>query len=86
MIKLQLLTTLGCSHCAQAKEVLKKVKKDYPKLKVEEVDMATPEGQKLMAQYQIMTSPGVIINNELFSSGGLDEKKLRKKLEEFKGR
>lgn len=83
-MKLQLLTTPGCSHCAQAKVILKKVKKDYPKLKVEEVDMATPEGQELIAKHQIMTSPGIVINGKLFSTGGLDEKKLRKKLEELR--
>lgn len=85
MIKLQLLTAPGCSHCAQAKAVLEKVKKDYPDLQVKEIDMTTPEGQEMVTKYQIMSSPGVVINGELFSTGGLDEKKLREKLEEFKG-
>lgn len=84
MIKLELLTSPGCHNCAQAKVILEKVKKDYPELKVEEVDMATPRGQELIVRHQIMASPGVVINNELFSTGGLDEKKLREKLEEIK--
>lgn len=84
MIKLKLLTTPGCHHCAQAKVTLEKIKKDYPELRVEEVDMATPKGQELITKYQIMASPGVVINGELFSTGGLDEKRLREKLEELK--
>lgn len=82
MIKLQLLTSPDCPNCAQAKVILEKVKKDYPELKVEEVDMATPAGQELISKHQIMASPGIVINGELFSTGGLDEKKLRKKLDE----
>ncbi len=80
MIKLQLLTTVGCSHCAAAKVVLEEIKPDFPNLEIEEVDMTTPEGQELLAKFMIMSSPGVIINDELFAQGGLDKEKLIEKL------
>jgi glutaredoxin len=70
----------GCHNCAAAKKVLNKIIADYPNLNVEEIDMRTPKGQELVQKYTIMASPGIIIDNELFSTGGLDEKKLREKL------
>ncbi len=80
MIKLQLLTNMGCSHCAAAKVTLDEVKADFPNLEVEEVDMTTPEGQEMLGKFMVMSSPGVIINDELFAQGGLDKDKLVEKL------
>mgnify|MGYP001560948431 FL=1 len=47
---------------------------------MEFVDMLTEQGQKMVQQYGIMSSPGIIINSELFSMGGLDKKKLIEKI------
>lgn len=84
MINLTLVTREGCVHCAQTKEILKKIKPEYPEVDVKEVDMASPEGQELISKYSIMSSPGIIINGELFAMGGTTEKDLRKKFEELK--
>lgn len=79
MIKLTLVTREGCSHCAQTKELLKRIGPEYPELAVTEVDMITLQGQELIAKYGIMSSPGIIINGEIFSMGGTTEKELRDK-------
>lgn len=84
MINLTLVTREGCVHCAQTKEILKKIKPEYPELAVEEIDMTTPKGQELISKYGIMSSPGIIINDELFAMGGTTEKELRDKFEELK--
>ena len=78
-IKMTLVTREGCVHCAQTKEILKKIQPEYPELAVEEIDMTTPKGQELISKYGIMSSPGIIINGELFSIGGTTEKELREK-------
>lgn len=78
-IKMTLVRREGCVHCAQTKEILKKIKPEYPELAITEVDMITPEGQELISKYGIMSSPGIIINGELFSMGGTTEKELRDK-------
>ena len=78
-IKMTLGTREGCVHCAQTKEILKKIQPEYPELAVEEIDMTTPQGQELISKYGIMSSPGIIINGELFSIGGTTEKELREK-------
>ena len=81
-MKIQFLTMVGCHNCAAAKKVLDKITADYPNIEVEEIDMVTPKGQKLVQKYAIMASPGIIIDNELFSTGGLNENKLLNKLKE----
>ncbi len=83
-MKLQLLTSSGCGHCAEAKKILEEIKPDFPELEIEEVDMTTDEGQEMLGKYMVMSSPGVIINGELFSQGGLDKAKLVEKLESLK--
>lgn len=83
MINLTLVSREGCVHCAQTKELLTKIQPDYPELAVEEIDMTTPKGRELVSQYGIMSSPGVIINGELFSMGGTTEKELRAALEKL---
>lgn len=83
MIKLTLVTREGCGHCAQTKEILKKIQPEYPQLAITEIDMITPKGQELIAKYGIMSSPGIIINGDLFAMGGTTEKELRRKLDEL---
>lgn len=74
----------GCPHCAQVKAVLEKLKPEYPDLKVDDIDMLSEEGQKLVQQYGIMASPGILVNNEYFMSGGATESQLREKLDSLK--
>ncbi|MBI2096910.1 MAG: thioredoxin family protein [Candidatus Sungbacteria bacterium] len=83
-INMTLVSREGCVHCAETKEILKKIQPEYPELAVEEIDMTTPQGQEFISKYGIMSSPGVIINGELFSMGGTTEKELRKKFAELK--
>ncbi len=49
-------------------------------MEIEYVDMLTEEGQNLIQKYGIMSSPGIIVNGELFSIGGLNKNKLIEKI------
>ena len=80
MNKVQFLTMAGCHNCAAAKKIFDEVLPDFPDVEVEEIDMATPEGQKLVQEYSVMASPGIVIDGELFSTGGVDREKLIEKL------
>lgn len=80
MNKVQFLTMEGCHNCAAAKKIFDEVLPDFSKVEVEEVNMTTPEGQKLVQEYGIMASPGIVIDGELFSTGGVDREKLIEKL------
>ena len=86
MIKIQELSTPGCSHCAAAKKILEEeIKPQFPEVEVEYIDMFSEDGQKMVQEYGIMSSPGIIINGELFSVGGLNKKKLIEKLKQLSG-
>ncbi len=80
-IKIQELSTPGCSHCAAAKKILEnEIKPNFPNVEIEYIDMLSEAGQKLVQQYGIMSSPGIVVNEELFSMGGLDKNKLIEKI------
>jgi glutaredoxin len=57
------------------------IKSQFPNVEMEFIDMITEQGQKMVQQYGIMSSPGIIVNEELFSMGGLDKKKLIEKIQ-----
>ena len=83
-IKIQELSTQRCSHCKEARKILEQeIKSQFPNVEMEFVDMTTDQGQKMVQQYGIMFSPGIIVNGELFSMGGLDKDKLIEKIKEF---
>ncbi len=80
-IKIQELSTPGCSHCAAAKKILEnEIKPNFPNVEIEYIDMLSEEGQKMVQQYGIMSSPGIVVNGELFSVGGFDKNKLIEKI------
>ncbi len=81
MNKIQFLTMVGCHNCAEAKKIFDEIMPDFPNIKVDEIDMMKEEGQELVQKYSVMASPGIIINDELFSTGGVNKGKLVKKLE-----
>ncbi len=83
-VKITELSTPGCSHCAEAKKFLEEeFKPKYPQVKVEYVSVMDPGGQELVSKHMIFASRGIIINDELFSTGGLDKSKLINKVEQL---
>lgn len=86
MIKVTLIRPQECQHCLAVKKTLEKMKADYPKLVIEEIDMTTPEGQEIVQKYNIMSSPGILVNDEFFAFGGATEKQFRKKFDELKNK
>ena len=84
MINIQFITVQGCHQCAKAKEIFEELKPQYPGIQIEEIDATTEQGMELISKYGIFQSPGIIINSELFSTGGLDKEKFIAKLKELK--
>lgn len=83
-VKVTELSTPGCSHCAEAKKFLEEeFKPKFPQVKVEYVSVMDPAGQELVSKHMIFASPGIIINDELFSTGGLDKKPFVAKVEQL---
>lgn len=80
MIKVQFLTMVSCHNCKAVKKIFNEVMPDFPDIEVEEIDITTSKGQELVQKYSIMASPGIVINGELFSTGGINKNKLIEKL------
>lgn len=82
MILLQELAAPGCQICKVFEEFWRSVEKDFPGVQYQKIDVTTPEGQEIAQKYMIFASPAIIINGELFSSGGFDKQKFLEKLKE----
>ncbi len=80
-IMLEVLTSPGCTHCHAFLEFWKKEGDAWPNVAMKEVSLITPEGQAIVGKYSIFASPGIIVNEELFSTGSFDKKKLIEKIE-----
>jgi len=79
--KVQILKTPGCASCAQATLMVKKIKEEE-KLGFEVEELDVTEHPDLIQKYQIMTSPGIVIDGKLEFAGMPSEKKMREKLKE----
>lgn len=82
-IKLEELTAPGCQICKAFEEWWNTIAKDFPNVEFRKIDVTTDEGQQMAQKYMIFSSPGIIINGELFSTGGFDKEKLINKLKEL---
>ncbi len=79
--KIIFLTMPGCHNCEAAKKVFEEVMPEFKEFfEIEEVDMTTPEGMQMASEYGVLASPGIVINNELFSTGGVNKEELIEKL------
>ncbi len=81
---IKFLTMVGCHNCAAAKKIFDEIMPEYSDIKVIEIDITSTEGQELVAKYSVLASPGIIIDDELFSTGGVDRDKLIDKLKSLK--
>ena len=82
MNKIQFLTMPGCHSCEEVKKTFDEIMPNYEgKVEVEEIDMTTEAGQELVQKYSVLASPGIVINDELFSTGGVNKEKLVEKLD-----
>lgn len=78
MTEVLVLSTPGCTHCAAAKKILEKLKKEIKGLIVKEIDIT--KDPSILQKYPVMSAPGIVINGKLEFTGGVSEAQLRKKL------
>lgn len=82
---MQEINVPGCVDCRRFEEWWKVNSAQFPNVKLEQISALDPKGQEMVSKYSIFSSPGIIINSELFSTGGVDTEKLSKKLKELGG-
>ena len=81
-VELVELSSPGCHNCAAFKAFWDEIKGEWGNVNFKEVSITEPEGQELVQKYQIFASPGIIINGELFSTGGINKDDFVAKLKE----
>lgn len=79
-MQVTLLTQDACGFCDEAKAVLERLAGDYP-LEVTELDLSSPEGERMAAAGGIMFPPGIFLDGEAFAYGRPSERKLRRELD-----
>lgn len=79
------LSSPGCHNCAAFKEFWESEAANWPDVDFREVSLTDPEGQELVQKHQIFASPGIIIDGELFSTGGVDKETFLAKIKEKSG-
>ncbi len=84
MINIQFVTVPGCHECAKAKKIFEELKPRYPEMQITEINATSAEGIALVQKYGIFSSPGVVVNGELFSTGALNKNEFIKKLDALK--
>ena len=84
-IILEELAAPGCHICRQFEEFWHSIEKDWPNVSYKKVDVTTEAGQQMAGKYMIFASPGIIINGELWATGGFDREKFIVKLKELSG-
>lgn len=85
MIKIELVTVEGCHVCHDVKKTLQSLKSAY-EFKVEEYTTNSDRGHKLVDKYDIRSAPGIIINDEYFTSGATTKEEIIQRFEEVKNR
>ena len=73
MVKVLILTTPGCTSCSRVEKML-----DELKVKYQVIDIT--KKPELVAKYNFMTAPGIVINGKLEFSGVPSKENLKKKL------
>ncbi len=72
-MKVQILTTPGCSGCAKVEKML-----DEMKVKYEVIDIT--KNPEILQKYQVMSAPGIVINGRLEFTGVPSKEELKKKI------
>jgi len=82
-IEVKSLSSPGCHNCEAFEKFWHEAENQYPNVKYKNVSVLSPEGMELAQKYTILASPGIIINGELFSLGGVDKDKFISKIKEL---
>lgn len=80
-IDVSLVTGFGCKPCEKVKERLRRLEREFPELKVVEIDVGSKEGAAIALRYRLVGLPGILINGRMVLVGDVSESLLRERLE-----
>lgn len=79
-VTLEEISSPGCTHCKAFEDFWHSVEKNWPNVTYKNISIVSPEGQELAQKHMIFSSPGIIINGELFATGGVNKNQFLAKL------
>ena len=79
-VAVTLLTQEACGFCDDAKELLDRLAGEFP-IAVTELDLRSPDGERLAMTGGMMFPPAIFVDGEPFGYGRPSERKLRRALE-----
>ena len=79
MIALTLLTRPDCTWCSDGKQLLAGLAREFG-LSVDEVDLNSEQGRRLVAEHRLLFAPGLIADGRLIAHGRLSARALRRDL------
>ncbi len=79
-IRITLVTSNGCHFCRDAEELLARLARRFP-LRVERINLATPEGADLARRLRVPFPPVLLIDGAYFGHGRISARKLTRALE-----
>lgn len=82
-IVLEELSSPGCHNCAAFKEFWETEKANWSNVTFKELSIMDTDGQELVQKHSIFASPGILLNGELFSTGGINKDQFIAKLKEL---
>ena len=82
-VVLEELAAPGCHVCRQFEEFWHSIEKDWSNVSYKKISIIDPEGQQLAQKHMIFASPGIILNGELWATGGFRRDKFVEKLKEL---
>ena len=77
------LSSPDCRNCKIFEDFWHTVQGQYPNVKYQNKSILDKEGAEMAEKFGIFASPGVVINGELFSVGGVDTGKFINKIKEL---
>jgi len=80
---LEELSSPGCHSCRAFEEFWHSIESQFPNVQYKNINLISKEGMTMAGKYMILTSPGIVINGELFSTGGVNQEKLINKIKEL---
>ena len=77
------LSAPGCKICHAFEEFWHSIEKDWPNVTYKNVSVITEEGQEIVHKHMIFASPGIILNDQLFETGGFNKDKFVEELKKL---
>ncbi len=73
----------ACRVCDEFEAFWKTAAGDFPNVEFKRLSILDADGQDAIRKHMIFSSPGILINGDLFSSGGFDKEQLTARLKEL---